>query len=68
MSDDGEARGCSTNSLVTNSLSQEPFSPTALRRHHAKTVRDSTSIYKMDYVIVIKKFLNPEGHHNPISG
>ena len=22
----------------------------------------------MDYVIVIKKFLNPEGHKNPISG
>ena len=31
-------------------------------------VRDSTSSYKIDYVIVIKNFLNPEGHQNPISG
>ena len=46
----------------------EPFPPTALRRRHAQTVRDSTSIYKMDYVIVIKNFLNLEGHQNPIIG
>ena len=26
------------------------------------------SSYKIDYVIVIKNFLNPEGHQNPISG
>ena len=31
-------------------------------------VRDSTSSYKEDYFIVIKNFLNPEGHPNPISG
>ena len=30
--------------------------------------RDSTSNYKINYVIVILKFLNPEGHQNPISG
>ena len=46
----------------------EPFPPPALRRRHAQTVRDSTSSYKIDYVIVIKNFLNPEGHQNPISG
>ena len=46
----------------------EPFPPTALRRRHAQTVRDSTSSYKIDYVIVIKNFLNLEGHHNPTSG
>ena len=46
----------------------EPFPPTALRRRHAQTVQDSTSSYKVDYVIVIKNFLNPEGHQNPISG
>ena len=45
----------------------EPFPPTALRRRHAQTVRDSSSSYKIDYVIVIKNFLNPEGHQNPIS-
>ena len=31
-------------------------------------VRDSSSSYKIDYVIVIKTFLNPEGHQNRISG
>ena len=31
-------------------------------------VRISTSSYKIDYVIVIKDYLNPEGHQNPISG
>ena len=31
-------------------------------------VRDSTSSCKIDYVIVIKNSLNPEGHQNPISG
>ena len=64
-------RGCSTNRLVINSLIQwvrEPFPPTALRRRHAQTVRDRTSSYKIDYFIVIKNFLNPEGHQNPISG
>ena len=45
-----------------------PFPPTALRRHHAQTVRDRCSSYKIDYVVVIKKFLNPEGHQNPVSG
>ena len=28
-------------------------------------VRNGTSSYKIDYVIVIKKFLNPEGHQHP---
>ena len=31
-------------------------------------VRDCTSSCKIDYVIVIKIFLNPKGHQNPISG
>ena len=33
-----------------------------------RTVRDSSSSYKIDYVIVIKNFLYPKGHTNPISG
>ena len=45
-----------------------PFPPTALRRRHAQTVRDRASSYKIDYVIVIKIFLNPKGHQTPISG
>ena len=52
---------------LINSLS-EPFPPIALRRRHAQTVRDSSSSYKIDYVIVIKNFLNPEGHQNPFNG
>ena len=46
---------------------RQPFPPTALRRRHAQTVRDSSSSYKMDYVIVVKTFLNPEGHQNRIT-
>ena len=30
-------------------------------------VRDRSSSLKIDYVIVIQNFLNPEGHQNPIS-
>ena len=67
LANPGEARGCSTNSLVINSLS-EPFPPTALRCRHSQAVRDSTSRYKLDYVIMIKNFLNSEGHQNPFSG
>ena len=58
--------GCFTNSLVIHGLIQsvrEPF-PIALQRRQAQTVTDSTFSYK----IVIKNFLNSEGHQNPISG
>ena len=44
------------------------FPPTALRHRHAQTVHDSSSFYKIDYVIVIKIFLYLEGHQNLISG
>ena len=44
-----------------------PFPPTALRRRHSQTVRDRASSYKIDYIIVIKSFLNPEWHQNPTS-
>ena len=70
LADQGEARGCSTKSLVhwfSNGL-WKYLVPTALRRRHAQTIRDSSSSYKTDYVIVIKNFLNPKGHQNPISG
>ena len=71
LADPGKARGCSTNSLrihsFINSVSR-PFPPTAVRRRHAQTVRDTTSSYKIDYVIMIKTFLNPEGHQIPFSG
>ena len=52
---------------LCHSLS-EPFPPTALRRRHAQMVRDSTFCYKIDYVEVIKNFLNLEAHQNWISG
>ena len=47
---------------------QCPFPPTALQIRHAQTVRDRSSSYKKDFVIVIKNFPNPEGHANLISG
>ena len=46
----------------------QPFPATALRRRHNKTVRDRTSSSEIDYVIVIKNFINPKWHQNPISG
>jgi hypothetical protein len=49
-------------------LLSEPFPPTALRRRHAQTVRNSSSSYKIDYVIVLKNFLILKGHQNQIIG
>ena len=46
----------------------EPFPPSALRCHCAQMVRDCSSSSKIDYVIVIKNFLIPEGNQNPIIG
>ena len=46
----------------------QSFPPTALWRRHAQTIRDRASSYKIDYVVVIKSYLNPEGHQNPMSG
>ena len=37
-------------------------------RRLGRTVRDSSSFYQIHYVILIKNFLCPEGHQNPISG
>ena len=51
---------------MIHSLSN-PFPPTALRRRQAETVKDGSSGYKIDYVVVIKHFLNLEGHQNPMS-
>ena len=51
----------------SESVSQ-PFPPTALQLRQTQTVKNRCSSYKIDYVIVIKDFLNPEGHQNPISG
>ena len=70
LADPGEARGCSTKKLCNSfiDLISNPFPPTGLRRRHAQAVRYSNSSYKTDYVIVIKIFLHPKGHQNPISG
>ena len=40
----------------------------ALHGRNAQTVCDSSSSQKIDNVMAIKTFLNPEGHHNPIIG
>ena len=46
----------------------EPFPPTALRQCHDHTIKDSSSVYKIECVKVIKNVLNPEGHQNRITG
>ena len=70
LADLGKARGCSTSTCVTNRLKSvnHSFPPTALCCRNAQTVRDSSSTYKIDYVIVMKKFLNLKRHQNCISG
>ena len=50
-----------------NSLS-DPLFPTDFLRRQAQTVRDSTSSYKIDYIIVKKNFVNHKVHQNPSSG
>ena len=70
LADLGEIRGCSKNTFVIHSLIErlrDPLVHTALWRRHAQTVKNRTSSYKIDYFIVIKNFLNPDGHQNPIS-
>ena len=44
-----------------------PFPPTAVRRRHGQTVIGSSSSYVIDYVIMIKNFINPKGYQNHIS-
>ena len=44
-----------------------PFYPTALRRCHAQTGKDSSLWNEMDYFQMVKISLNPEGHQNCIT-
>ena len=53
-----KARGCSTNSFVIKSASVR-FPPTTLQCRHAQTVREISSRYKRDY-IVLKSFIKPK--------
>ena len=57
-----------TEQKLTPGTKLGPFPPTALRHRHAKTIGDSSFSYKIDYLIVIRTFLNPERHQNSISG
>ena len=64
LGDLGEARGCSASTFVIDKLNP----PTAFRRRYAQTVRDSSSSYKIEYVLVIKNFLYPKGRQHCITG
>ena len=65
LEDPGEARGCSTNSLMIKSVIL--FLLQLYGAAMPKRLEIALQV-KIDYVIVIKNFLNPEGHQNPISG
>ena len=67
LADPGEARGCSTNTFVINSVS-DPLVKISLRRRHALMVGDSASSHKIDYVRKFQEILNLEGHQNCITG
>ena len=62
IADPSEAGGCSTNSLVINSIIHSAFSS------HSFTAPPRSSSYKINYIIVITNFLKPEGYQNPING
>ena len=62
--------GCSTNTSVINLFSvsvSHPFPPAALQRRQAQMVRDTSSSYKIEYVQLVKTYLNPEGHQYRIT-
>ena len=40
----------------------------SLRRRHALTVADGAFSHKIDYILIFKEILNPEGHPNCITG
>ena len=61
LADLGEARGCSTNISVINSLIQSSFVKISLRRRHALMVEDGAFSHKIDYVTIFKEILNLEG-------
>ena len=44
----------------------DPFPLTALRHHYPQLVRDCSSSYEIDLVIVIWNFVNSKGHQNRI--
>ena len=50
LGDPGQARGCSTDRFVIDSVTA-PFPPTALWQSHAQMVRDRSSSNKIDYVM-----------------
>ena len=55
-------------SYVINYLLSDTFPPMALQHRHAQSVRDSSSKYKIDYVVQVKNILNPKKHQNCIIG
>ena len=57
-----------TDLSFTDSLIQQSFLSHSFVAPPRTTVRDSSSINKIDYFIVIKDFLDLEGHQNPING
>ena len=72
LADQGEARGCSTNTSVIQSFSlsviQSCFVKISFWRRHALTVADGAFSHKIDYVTIFKKILNPEEHPNRKTG
>ena len=68
LADPGEARGCSTNTSVTNSLSHSRFVKISLQRRHALVVKDGAFSHKIDYVSICLEIQNLEGHFNRFIG
>ena len=67
LADPGEARGCSTNTSVSDSLT-DPLLEIPLQRRHALTVADWDFSHKTDYVTIFQEILNFKRHPNRITG
>ena len=60
-----QARGCSTNTFIINSLTDsltDPLVKISLRRRQAQTVKNGVSSHKINYIDIFSEILNLEGH------
>ena len=65
LADTGEARGCSTNTFVTDWLIH-PLVKIFVRRRHAQTVQNGASSHKTYYIDIFSEILNIKGHLNSV--
>ena len=66
LADPGEARGCSTISVVSDLVAHTLF-PAYLRRQQAQTIKHIKTIRRIDYVAQVQDVQNHKVFQNQIS-